>query len=257
MEEPSQVRRAAREAVEGTTPERLRTRILRVLEAGSMAPGVLTLLSARAAASENAETDGGREGETATGTGSTRSPMFEDPTDEALAMRAAGVQLIYEGLRLTRTLASEEPWTHEGADRTAADIAILAADVLVARGFYLLARTEVAPDAVETVRRFGQDQTRRRDPGTVSDETEDLDRTLEVDALALAVRCGVTAVGSDVPAGLRTFVADLAVEADEADEEGFPAPEDFFSPSVRHALVALIDGRTAGVTEGVPPVTDR
>ena len=255
MEGASQVRRAAREAVGETDPERLRTRIFETLDAGSMVPGVLVLLSARVAASNG--TDGRDERE--------RS-RFERASaadrDEALAKRAAGVQLIYEGLALTRTLASEEPWSDPGRDRTAADIEILAADVLVARGFYLLARTECAERAVETVRRFGRNHTRRRDSdadtgtGPGSDRDLDDDRGLEADALDLAVRCGVSAVGRDVPTELDSFAADLVQSTSEEEGGGFPAAEDFLSASVADSLAALLEERPPGVSEGVPPATD-
>lgn len=248
MEDASQVRRAAREAVGETEPERLRARIMRALDAGSMVPGVLTLSSARAAAS-------GRENDEVTD-GRTRGARVADgsappPSDDTLARRAAGVQLIYEGLRLTRTLALEEPWTDPTRDRTEADIAILAADVLVARGFFLLARTAVAGDAVETVRRFGCDQTGRHDPDAGD---KDLDRNLEADALELAVRCGVTAVGAPIPDDVADFAADLARSVDDT---GFRAPDAFLSSSVTDSLAALVDGRATGVNEGVPPATDR
>jgi hypothetical protein len=239
MEGASQVRRAAREAVGETDPERLRARISEALEAGSMVPGVLVGLSARVAASDGAE-----------GRGTERTPALEGTStadrDDALEKRAAGVQLIYEGLALTRTLANEEPWSDPDRDRTAADIEILAADVLVARGFYLLARTECAARAVETVRRFGRDQTRRRD--------SDGSAGLEADALDLAVRCGVSAVGRDAPSGLDSFAADLARTTPEG--EGFPAAEDFLSASVADSLAALLDGRAPGANEGLPPATD-
>jgi hypothetical protein len=253
MEEASQVRCAAREAVGGTDPERLRARISEALDAGSMVPGVLVLLSARVAT--NNETDGG---------GKERGPALEEAgaagRDDALAKRAAGVELIYDGLALTRVLASEEPWSDPSRDRTAADIEILAADVLVARGFYLLARTECAGRAVETVRQFGRDQTRRRDLDTDTgtdpgfDRGLDHGRSLEADALDLAVRCGVSAVERDVPTGLDSFAADLARLTPE--EGGFPAARDFLSASVADSLAALFDERPPGVSEGAPPATD-
>ena len=234
MDEPSQVRRAAREAVGETTPERLRTHIVETLETGSMAPGVLTLLSARAA-SEGGEIESGE-------------------LDGTLARRAAGVQLIYDGLRVTRTLAHEEPWTNEDNDRTAADIAILAADVLVARGFFLLAQTECAPHAVETVRQFGRDQTRRSESRSDEASETTLDRNLEGDVLDLAVRCGVTAVGADIPSGLSAFTTDLAATVDDE----FPPAEEAFSSSVTDDLAVLVAGHElTGVSEGVSPTTDR
>jgi len=233
MDDVVRARDAAREALADIEPDRLRAVLEDRLTDASMAPGVLALRSAHAL-------DGGA-------------------NLDAVAERAAGVQLIYEGLRLTRTLAHEEPWLHaesrtdgtgrpadrltdgERRDRPAringdgriddlddgriddldgvggtgdpggvnADLDILAADVLVSRGFYLLARTEAADRAVETVRAFGRDQTRRRDAAT-DDEAEALDRNLEADVFALAVVAGTTAVGRDPPAQLLEFAGDLA-----------------------------------------------
>ncbi|WP_231753996.1 hypothetical protein [Natronomonas sp. CBA1123] len=132
MEEAAAVRRAASESVADVAPEELRRTIDEYVADGSVVPGVLTLLSARAVTDEH---------------------------PEDLVEQAAGVQLIYDGLRLTRDLAQDDPWN--GGDRDAANMAILAADVLVARGFYLLARTDAAEDAVGVVRAFGRDQTVR------------------------------------------------------------------------------------------------
>jgi hypothetical protein len=297
MDEPSQVRRAAREAVGETTPDRLQTHILRVLDTGSAVPGVLVLLSARTAA--NGDGEGGieangsaRERGATDGAGpatatSADADIDVPATDDAIARRAAGVQLIYDGLRVTRTLAAEEPWDDPNRDRTEADMAILAADVLVARGFHLLARTECAARAVGTVRRFGRDQAQQRagsdgsdmDPsertgagdigevgsagdvdtaGEVSDTGDSsFEGGLEADAIDLAVRCGVTAVGTDVPADLPAFAADLAAAVENKDERrGFPPTEEFVSSSVADDLATLLGERAAGMSEGVPPATD-
>ncbi|MDL0123746.1 DUF7114 family protein, partial [Halobacterium salinarum] len=122
MEEAEQARAAAREAITDVTPDGLQTVIDDHVVSSSMLPGVLTLLSAR---------------------------VVDGAVDEhAIAQRAAGVQLIYDGLRVTRGLVSAEPWTAADApDDPGDDLDILAADVLVARGFRLLARTEAADQA--------------------------------------------------------------------------------------------------------------
>ena len=198
MEEAAAVRRAALEAVDDVDPARLFERIEQRVQRGSMAPGTLTLCSAAA--------------------------VDDAIGHETMAERAAGVQLIYEGLRLTRALAHETPWDDgertdawnptplatDGPDgkprvAAAADIDILVADILVARGFYLLARTEAADAAVSVVRSFGRDQTVRR-------ETDDptLDSNLEADVLELAVVAGTTGAGGSAPVHLREFVSDLA-----------------------------------------------
>jgi hypothetical protein len=170
MDDAARTRDAARAALRDVEPERLRAVLDELLEDATVSPGALTLLSARAA----------------------------DPGVDAAAVseRAAGVQLIYEGLRLTRRLAHDEPWETADTDGDIdADLDILAADVLVARGFYLLARTEAAERAVEVVRTFGRDQSRRRDPEA---DVDALDRNLEGTVFALAVVTGTTAV-SDRP----------------------------------------------------------
>ncbi|WP_254536246.1 DUF7114 family protein [Halomarina litorea] len=184
MEEAAAVRRAARASVDDVEPPRLRDDLCAFIDDGSMLPGVLTVLTARACGIDGDGTDG-------------------------LLERAAGVQLVYDGLRLTRTLAQEDPWTT--GDRDAADMDVLAADVLVSRGFYLLARTEAARDAVEVVRSFGHDQTERRTTGDDS-----LDARLEASVLDLAVIAGATAAGTTPHEDLRTLAADLAGDFDDA-----------------------------------------
>ncbi|WP_138007332.1 DUF7114 family protein [Halalkalirubrum salinum] len=183
MDDAVATRAAATEAIADIEPPRLREILEARLTETSMTPGVLTLASAR---SMNPSVDA-----------------------RGLTEQAAGVQLIYEGLRLTRTLAHDEPWLPEGTDaeNLTPDMEILAADVLVSRGFYLLARTDAATAAVETVRSFGRDQTRRRDPGV---DVDRLDRNLEADVFELAVIAGSTAAGGEAPQELRSFVSELA-----------------------------------------------
>lgn len=178
MEDAAAVRRAAREAVGDVEPERLRAEIRGQIDDGSVAPGVLTLQSARSVA------DGGT------------------PVTDAFLEVAAGVQLVYEGLRLTRQLVHEEPWL---AGDDLADVAMLVADVLVARGFVLLARTDAADVAVSMVRAFGRDQTRRRSAA----DPASLDANLEVDVLRLAIVAGGTAPGGPAPRGAETLARDL------------------------------------------------
>jgi hypothetical protein len=181
MEEAAAVRGAAEEAVRDVVPGTLREEISGFVESGSVVPGTLTLVVA---------------------------DLFGEVDPDAvdgLTERAAGVQLIYDGLRLTRRLVHGDPWSDaaEAEGDLSADMEILAADVLVSRGFYLLARTEAAGAAVEVVRSFGRDQTNRRELGDPS-----LDRELERDVVELAVLAGATAVGAEPPdAG--AFAADL------------------------------------------------
>ena len=210
MEEAAAVRRAASEATADVVPEALRETIDGHVADCSVVPGVLTLLSARAVT--------GR-----------------DP--DGLARQAAGVQLIYDGLQLTRRIAQSNPWAEGGSvavdgTREEADMAVLAADVLVSRGFYLLARTDAAEDAVAVVRAFGRDQTERED--AADDRTVGLDRRLETDVLELAVTAGVTAAG-----GGRTD--DAAGLADEFAPDGphFAAVDAFFDDTRRDRIAAL------------------
>ena len=214
MEEAAAVRRAALDAVEDVEPAPLRERIETQLGQGSMAPGVLTILTVRAL--DAASTDG-------------RDGTLLD----SVAQRAAGVQLIYDGLRLTRQLADEEPWL--SGEKDEGDLAVLAADVLVARGFYLLARTEAADAAVSTVRAFGRDQT-------VSRETEDptLTRNLEANVLELAVVAGATMADGGVSPRLREFAADMA------NGSPFPDAASFFPETVVETIDRLGTDATGG-----------
>ncbi|MDZ7700880.1 MAG: hypothetical protein U5J98_01775 [Halobacteriales archaeon] len=210
MDEADRARDAARDALADVTPDRLRERLYDRLVDAPVAPGVLTLLAARAT---------GRDGPHA-----------------GLDRRAAGVQLIYDGLQLTRRLARDPPWERE-ADSTDADIDVLAAEVLVARGFYLLASTEAADQAVETVRHFGRDETNRemgRPDRTLAD------RTLEADVFELAIVAGVSAVGAAPPADAREFAVDLAASFDD----GLPAAPALLSEPAVEALENLVADRT-------------
>ncbi|MFB6233583.1 MAG: hypothetical protein ABEH61_04925 [Haloarculaceae archaeon] len=226
MEEAAAVRRAALDATADVEPSPLRDRIASRLDSVSMVPGVLTILTARTCS------DGG--------------PVPGEDSDGALlepvARRAAGVQLIYEGLRLTRQLSQDEPWT--GGGKNDGDLAILVADVLVARGFYLLARSEAADAAVATVRAFGRDQTVRADTGDPS-----LDRNLEADVLELAVVAGSTLGDPGVSSRLREYAASLA------NGSPFSKAEAFFPETVGDDLVTFGVEPTGG--EGVTTSADR
>lgn len=193
MDDAARARDAAREALADIEPPRLRDTLYDRLDDASMAPAVFSLLCARALARQ---TD-------------------VDVETDALSERIAGVQLIYEGLRLTRTLAHDEPWEAVDAESDiGADLDMLAASVLVSRGFYLLARTEAADHAVETVRAFGRNQTRRREPGV---DTLELDRTLESSVFVLACIAGATAVDAEAPPTLVEHAERLA-HAFDADD---------------------------------------
>jgi hypothetical protein len=214
MEEAAAVRRAASTATADVEPEELRETIEAHVADGSVVPGVVTLLSARATAGDG---------------------------PEDLADQAAGVQLIYDGLRLTREIVRSNPWREpaavaadgNGTDPAVedADLAVLAADVLVSRGFYLLARTAAAADAVGVVRAFGRDQTDRETAAT--DRAADLDRRLEADILELAVTTGVTAAG-----GSADDAASIAAEI-APNGPRFDAVEQFFDDARRDRIGRL------------------
>lgn len=194
MDEGVRARRAAREAVEDITPSRLGERLDELLAEAWTPPGALTLLFARAVA----------------------------PAADLTAVedRAAAIQLIYEGLRLTRRLAQEEPWIDRD-DHVDPNLDILAADVLVSRGFYTLARTEAADRAVEAVRRFGRDQTRRR----TGDAGPSVDHNLEADAFEIAAIAGTTAVGAEPSEAMREYAVDLVATMEtppNAEPEALP-----------------------------------
>lgn len=177
MDEVVQARRAAREAIEDITPDRLRAVIDAHLEDASMVPGVLTTLSATVVAG--------------------------DSNRQAVTKRAAGVQLIYDGLRITRDLVETEPWGTDGDDLED-DLRVLAADVMVSRGFNLLSHTEAADKAVETVREFGREQT------DIHERRGTSARSLETNVFELAAIAGATATGNEAPLSLRRYVMGLA-----------------------------------------------
>ena len=184
MDDAVAVRRAASDAVGMVEPEPLQATLQSELEACSRAPGALVVASARAI-------DGGVE-------------------IDRLADRAAGVQLIYTGLRLTRRLAAETPWTT--GDPDGGNLGVLAAEILVARGAYLLAGTEASGAAVEVIRAFGRDQVEREtEPGA--------EHALETDVFELAAFAGGTAVGPSTPPQLLEWSRRLAAEVDG---EGLP-----------------------------------
>ncbi len=182
MDDAVLARRSARQALSDIEPEPLRERLDERLATASMTPGALALSSARAFA--------------------------PDVDVSALGEQAAGVQLIYEGLALTRRLAREEPWAGATADDIDADLDVLAADVLVSRGFYLLARTTAAAErAVETVQAFGRNQTAHSEGAADADT---LDRNLEADVFELAVVTGVAAVDGTTSEELLAYADGLA-----------------------------------------------
>jgi len=214
MDDAVLARRSAREALSDIEPEPLRQTLDERLATASMTPGALTLLSARAFA--------------------------PDADVAAFGEQAAGVQLIYEGLALTRRLAHEEPWADTEADDIDADLDVLAADVLVSRGFYLLARTAAAERAVEVVRAFGRDQTTRE-----GETDPERDRNLEADVFELAVVTGVDAVDGATSEELLAYADGLA-----RDYEGdLPDAGDLLGGGTRDRLAGFSDGPVGSPTK--------
>ena len=182
MDEIAHARAAFRDGIGDIEPDALRFRLERVLESASMTPGALTVISA-AALDESADYD-------------------------IASRRGAGVQMSYEGLRLSRELIHTDPWSN--GDRSEGNLNAIAAEVLVARGFEYLAHTGVALDIVDAVRHFGRDQTLRE----TTDDTESLDTRLEAEFIRIAVLAG-----SDI--ALRSTPETVARVAEElADELG-------------------------------------
>ena len=191
MDDAVRVRESAHEAVADVDPDRLRELLFDRLADAEMTPGVLTLVAARAPA---------------------RSPVADDGLTDGLATRAAGVQLIYEGLSLTRQLADDDGWADADEAFLPADLQVLAADVFVARGFYLLATTDAADCAVDVVRRFGRDQTTRET--SEPDQQASLDRELEATVFELAVVAGTAVADADASPELKSYAAELARRED-------------------------------------------
>ncbi|QKY21041.1 hypothetical protein B4589_011890 [Halolamina sp. CBA1230] len=216
MDDAAVARRSARNALGEIEPEPLRETLDQRLATASMVPGALTLSTARA---------------------------FDDGIDvTALGELAAGVQLIYEGLSLTRQLAHDEPWASDPENDIDADLAVVAADVLVSRGFSLLARTPAADRAVETVRAFGRDQTVRE----TAEETADIDRNLEADVFELAVVAGVAAVDASPPEELLAFAAELA----RSYEGSLPSAPELLAGPTRDRLAGFSDGVVGSAPRG-------
>jgi hypothetical protein len=186
MEEAPRVREALRESLREVDPDPFRARLERTLEGRPLTPGVLTVRTASAI----------------------------DPTaaTDAAAHRAAGVQLTYEGLRLTRRLVETEPWPPAGEGDP--DVDVVAAEVLVAKGLNQLAHTGVRGRVVEIIRRFGRIHSRPLD-GEGTDVSVDAgEPSLEADFVVLAIAAGADLAAQTVPPGLIEYARELAAEID-------------------------------------------
>lgn len=182
MDETAHARAAFREGIGDIVPEALRLRLEEVLESASMTPGALTVLTART--------------------------LDDDVELDVAARRGAGIQMSYEGLRLSRVLVQTDPWVTGSRDE--GDLNAIAAEVLVARGFEYLAHTGVAMDVVDAVREFGRDQTLRE---TVTEsEQGTLDRHLEETFVRIAVEGGADVALGTIPDPITVVARELAGE---------------------------------------------
>lgn len=201
-------REAARTALDDVDPADLRATIDDRLADASMTPAALTFVCARAV------------------------DESLDTATPGVVERAVGVQLVYEGLRLTRTLVATEPWADGVDGDLPADLEILAADVLVSRGFALLATTEASGRAVEMIRAFGRDQTAR---------DEEFQRELEGDACTLAAWAGTT-VGGGPPSDALLGHLDAFGRGFDA---SFPAVARALDTTARERIAAVATGERA------------
>ncbi len=180
MDETAHTRAAFLEGIDDITPPALRSRLEDVLASASITPGGLVVLTA--------------------------TTLDESVEPERAATRGAGVQMSYEGLRLSRDLIHTDPWVN--GDRDQADLNAIAAEVLVARGFEYLAHTGVAMDVVDAVRHFGRDQTYRE----TDSDPEAFDTQLEGDFVRIGLKAGVDIALGSIPETAVTVADELADE---------------------------------------------
>lgn len=190
MEEAALARGALHDAVSDIDPPPFRESLESIIEDAVLTPAVLTVRTATAVA----------------GT----------VDREAARSRGAGVQLCYEGLRASRTLTVDDPWTHTGEAVTEEDIQVIAAGTMVARGFQFLAHSGVARDGIEVMRRFGRNRT---------NELQDVPPphpSLEIEVIKLAIEAGADLALSSVPAELSEYAEAVARDLES---DPLPAPE--------------------------------
>ena len=232
---------AACDAVADVEPGQLRGRIETRLAEESLLPGGLTLRVGTApTGAAKQEVRAEPAGEPAPDSTPAAGPGHRSRSRPGLGpespveRRAAGVQLIAVGLRWTRQLVTEADWPvgtettpgdrpeagpHSGSSSesgTAAEttVALLGADVAVARGSSLLARTAAVDRAVAVVRTFGRTQTAatNSDAGgrANGDDAANSQGQLERELLELAVIAGGTGGGEAVTPRLTDLAGELA-----------------------------------------------
>lgn len=200
----SDVRRDARELLADIEPGRLASELRDIVADASMLPGVITVKTAEAL-------------------GGPQAAAGARP-------RAVGVQLSYEGLRLTRDLIRHDE-RYGGEDPTESYLALVGAEVMVARGFSELADTAVAGDAIEIVQCFSHSQT-------MDYHGDSSGRSLEYDVIRLAVGAGANVVRESTPPWLDAEADRLAAEFDR---EPLPSATDV-SERIRRGVTASPTG---------------
>ena len=175
MDAVSRVRAASCRAVDEVEPTGLREIITNQIESDSPTFGLTTIVVSEEVRHTN------------------EGPITVDS-------KAAGVQLIYEGLRLTQDLVRENRWKNN-EQKLITDMDLLAADVMVARGFYLLSHTKAASKAVETIREFGIAETEWSD-SPIGTPTRRM--SLERNIFELAIIAGFVSSDSEMPSEFDT-----------------------------------------------------
>lgn len=190
MEEVVRIRAILHENLSDIEPVEFRTQLDEVIDDASLTPAVLTVETAAA--------------------------LSELENRDAARRRGAGVQLSFEGLKLTRQLSRENPWAVTDAPDTH-HIDLLVAQTLVSRGFYYLADTGVSGRAIEIARRFARNMTNELQP-----ETQPTEPSLEFDVVALAVEAGADVALSTVTPALSERARAIATDLEA---QPLPAPE--------------------------------
>ena len=170
MDAVSRVRVASCRAVEDVEPIRLREIITNQIEGDSPTFGLATIVVSEEVGHTN------------------EKPAIVDN-------KAAGVQLIYEGLKLTQDLVRGNRWKYD-EQKLNTDMDLLAADVMVAKGFHLLSHTKAAHKAVETIRTFGITETKWSDK---NDTTSVRHMNLEKDIFEIAIIAGFVSLELEMP----------------------------------------------------------
>lgn len=194
------------ESLGDVEPRPFRDRLYSKISGISLTPGVLTMKTAH-----------------------TIDPSLDSA---ATAHRGAGVQLSFEGLRLTRSIIQEQPWD-ELDDPEPYYLDLLAANVLVSRGFYHLTGTGVAEQSIEIIQRFARNQT------YVQQSTPELlEAPLEIDIIKLAVNAGADMAMQSIPTAVSSYGDTLA---HELEQDPLPQPEDALG-GVEEQITGLVDG---------------